>query len=86
MFATNTKGPIRIVHDTPAVIWNTIRQATGTLVVIVPFILLDVIPQNGDIVVPVWPTLFMIESKGMKKFMGNSAVTSTTTSQPETLV
>ena len=49
-------------------------------------ILYDVIPQDGNVVVPVWSTLFVIESNGMKEFMCKNVVTVTTTAQIETLV
>ena len=49
-------------------------------------ILYDVIPQDGNVVVPVWSTLFVIESNGMKEFMCKDIVTVTTTAQIETLV
>ena len=49
-------------------------------------ILYDVIPQDGNVVVPVWSTLFVIEPNGMKEFMCKNVVTVTTTAQIETLV
>lgn len=73
----NSKTGVRVVHDAHDVIWNT-HVTIWADFILVNVICLNVVPENDDMVRPVWPSLLMCHAQAVTKLMDGNAKSVTT--------
>ena len=70
----NAKGPVFVMHDTQRIVRNIKGQSTSMFLEIMFLARFDVVPHDFNVFVSVLTTLDMVQTKGMDKFMLNSAI------------
>ena len=69
-----SKGIVFVVHDTQRIVRNIKGQSTSMFLEIMFLAWFDVVPHDFNVFVSVLTTLDMVQTKGMDKFMLNSAI------------
>ena len=62
------------MHETSPIIRNTKGQRSACLFIIVMLGWINVVPNNINILIPIWSTLHVIKSKGMQEFVNDGSV------------
>ena len=68
------KGIVFVMHDTQRIVRNIKGQSTSMFLEIMFLAWFDVVPHDFNVFVSVLTTLDMVQTKGMDKFMLNSAI------------
>ena len=62
------------MHETSPIIGNPKGQRSACLFIIVMLGWINVVPNNINILIPIWSTLHVIKSKGMQEFVNDGSV------------